>query len=39
MKTSHLMLLLVMLGAGIGLVLRSFREDSQSGGGSGPTEL
>ena len=42
MKTSHLIVLMVMLGAGIGLLLRSFKEDDQSGGngkGTGPTEL
>jgi hypothetical protein len=32
MKTSHLLLMLVMFGAGIGLVLRSFREEKKNGG-------
>lgn len=32
MKTSHLLLMLVMFGAGIGLVLRSFREEKKDGG-------
>lgn len=32
MKTSHLLLMLVMLGAGIGLVLRSLREEKKDGG-------
>jgi hypothetical protein len=36
-KTSSLLLMLGMIAAGIGMMLRSFRDDSPAGTGQGPT--